>query len=93
MTENTRNPNVKHYTAEDVARLKKLISEGCQVLQEIEDLRTGLTETIKAVAEEIDVKSAQLSKVIKIAYKNSFNEELDKFEEVEDILRTAGRIE
>lgn len=90
--DDTKSPNVKHYNAEDVIRLKKLIAEGCQVLREIEDLRTGLSETIKSIAEEIEIKPSQLSRVVKMAHKQNFHEEQDKFEELEDLLRTVGQI-
>jgi phage host-nuclease inhibitor protein Gam len=92
MTTPTQNPNVKTYTADDVRRLKDLIREGCQVLQEIEDLRTSLNDTIKAIAEEVDVKPAQLKKAVNIAHKRTLDEERAKFEEVEDILETVGVI-
>lgn len=84
-------PNVKHYNAEDTARLKKLVNEGCIVMQEIDDLNEGLNDTIKALAEEIDVKPSQLKKAIRIAHKNSLQEERDKFEEIEDILDVVGK--
>jgi hypothetical protein len=92
MENETKSPNVKHYNAEDVVRLKKLVAEGCQVLREIDDLQSGLKDTIKSIAEEIEVKPAQLTKVIKIAHKQNFHEEQDKFEQIEDLLRTVGQI-
>lgn len=87
----TAHPNVKHYGADDVRRLKELVKEGCVVLQEIDDLKEGLSDTVKAIAEEIDVKPSQLNKVIKIAHKRSLQDERDAFEEIEDILETIGR--
>ena len=84
-------PNVKHYSKDDIEKLTRLINEGCIVLSEKEALSEGLTETIKAVAEEIDVKPTQLRKAIKIAYKACLTEEKDNFEEIEDILETVGR--
>lgn len=85
-----QNPNVKHYSAEDVARLKKMVSEGVTVLQEIEDLRTSLNDTIKSIAEEVGVKASQLKKVVTIAKKRSLGDDRASFEEVEDILVTLG---
>lgn len=91
MSEEVRNPNVKHYTSEDVIRLKELVREGVKINQEIEDLRGGLNDTVKEIAEEIGVAPAQLKKVIRIAFKNNLTEEREKFEEIEDILNTIGR--
>lgn len=84
--------NKKMFKQEDIARLKQLINEGGQVLGEIDDLKAGLSETVKAIAEEIDVKPAQLNKAIRIAHKASLGEEREKLDEIEDILDAAGRI-
>ena len=42
----------KTFNTEEVARLKKLIQEGDQVLYEVDSLQVGLRETVKAIAEE-----------------------------------------
>jgi len=81
----------KTFNAEEQARLKKLIDEGCQVTYEIESLKEGLRETVKAIAEEMDLKPATLNKAIKVAHKASFQDEFDKFDELETILETVGR--
>lgn len=91
MTTTNNNPNTKHYDADDVRRLKELVSEGCTVMQEIETLKEGLSETVKAIAEEIDVKPSQLNKAIRIAHKRSLDDERAAFDEIEDILDTVGR--
>jgi hypothetical protein len=44
------------YGQEEKAKLERLVKEGVTVLQEIEDLQGGLKETVKAVAEELNVK-------------------------------------
>lgn len=90
MSEENENPNIRHYSSEDVARLKKLVQEGVSVMQEIEDLRGGLSDTIKAVAEEVGVKPGQLRKVIATIHKNSLGEQKDKLDEIEDIIETIG---
>lgn len=81
----------KALTPQDVARLKQLVVDGCTVLRECEDLNAGLSETVKAIGEELEISPAQLKKVIKIAYKASLQEEKDKFEEIEDLLGVVGR--
>ena len=86
----TPNPNVRHYSADDVNRLKELVREGCVVKQEVKDLNDGLNDTIKSIAEEMDIKPSMLKKVITVAYKNNRTEEQGKFEEMEDILDTLG---
>jgi len=84
--------NSKNFKQEDITRLKQLILEGCQTLQEVEDLNEGLNDTIKAIAEEIEVKPAQLKKAIRAAFKNSILEDREKLDEIEDILGAAGRL-
>jgi len=81
----------RSFNGEEQARLKRLIDEGCQVTYEMETLKEGLRETVKAIAEEMDLKPAVLNKAIKIAHKASFQDEYDKFDELETILETVGR--
>lgn len=81
----------KTFNEEEKARLKKLIDEGMQVTYEIETLKEGLRETVKAIAEEMELKPGVLNKAIRIAHKASFQDEFDKFDELETILETVGR--
>ena len=39
------------YGAEEKAKLERLVNEGVTVLQEVEDLNTGLKDTVKAVGD------------------------------------------
>lgn len=79
------------FNQEEVARLKRLIDEGCQVSYEIDALKEGLSDTVKAIAEEMDIKAATLNKAIKVAHKAKFGEERDKFDELETILEAVGK--
>ena len=79
------------FNAEEQARLKKLIDEGMQVSYEIDPLKEGLRDTVNAIAEEMDLKPGVLNKAIRIAHKASFQDEYDKFDELETILETVGR--
>ena len=81
----------KTFTEADVQKLKQLINEGIQVKSELEALRGGLTDTVKAIAEELDVKPAVLNKAINIAYKAEFGKKRDEFDELETILESVGR--
>ena len=81
----------RSFNAEEKARLKRLIDEGMQVTYEIETLKEGLSDTVKAIAEEMDIKAATLNKAIKIAHKAKFGEERDKFDELETILEAVGK--
>ena len=54
------------YGQEEKAKLERLVKEGVTVLQEIEDLNAGLKDTVKAVAEELNVKPSLINKAIKL---------------------------
>ena len=58
---------------------------------EIDTLKEGLRDTVKAIAEEMDLKPGVLNKAIRVAHKASFQDEFDKFDELETILETVGR--
>ena len=75
----------------NLIRLKQLVNDGVQVLQECEDLKTGLSETVKAIAEELEVKPAQLNRIIKISHKANLSQVEADFDEVKSILDQLGR--
>jgi len=81
----------KVFNQEEVARLKKLIQEGDQVLHEVDALSTGLRETVKAIAEEMDIKPSILMKAVKVAHKAKFTDERDNFDELETIVEVVGK--
>jgi len=78
------------YGSEEKAKLERLVKEGVTVLQEIEDLRAGLRDTVKAVAEELDVKPSLINKAIKVAQKGDWDRHQDEFEDLETIVATVG---
>lgn len=79
------------YGSEEKAKLISVIDQGSQVLQEIEDLKGGLKDTVKSVAEELDIKPALLNKAIAVAHKRSWQRTSEDFDELETILVTTGR--
>jgi hypothetical protein len=82
---------IKTFNGEQKIKLTQLINEGMQVMHEIETLNGGLTDTIKAVAEELEVKPAVLKKAIKVAHKAELNKTRQDHELLETILETAGK--
>ena len=81
----------RNFSAEQKLKLTQIINEGMQVLHEIETLNGGLTDTIKAVAEELEIKPAILKKAIKLAHKAEFGKEKQDHETLETILETVGK--
>ena len=82
---------VRTFNSNEIAKLKQLMNEGIQVTGEVETLREGLRDTVKAIAEEMDMKPAVLNKAIRIAYKNEFAQVQDSFSAVEEVLQAVGR--
>lgn len=78
------------YGTEEKAKLERLIREGVTVQQEIEDLQGGLKETIKAVAEELNVKPSLINKAIRVAKNRDWGRHQDEFEDLETIVAITG---
>jgi DNA-binding MarR family transcriptional regulator len=74
------------FSDSEITKLKQIINEGIQVTSELETLKGGLSDTVKAIAEELDMKPATINKAIRIAYKNEFAKVQEGFEEVETVL-------
>ena len=79
------------FSADQKAKLTQIINEGMQVMHEIETLNGGLSDTIKAVAEEMDIKPNILKKAIKLAHKAEFGREQQDHALLETILTTVGK--
>ena len=83
--------SLENISSEEKAKLKQLVDEGCSVLQEVDDLKGGLRDTVKAIAEELDIKPSVLNKAISIAHKARLQEAKQDFDDVETVLETVGR--
>ena len=81
----------KTFNGDQKIKLTQIINEGCQVMHEIDTLQGGLTDTVKAVAEELEIKPAVLKKAIRRAHKASFGQEQQDHELLETILTTVGK--
>jgi transposase-like protein len=79
------------FSAEQKLKLTQLINEGMQVMHEVETLNGGLSDTIKAVAEELEVKPSVLKKAIRVAHKAEFGKTQQEQELLETILTTVGK--
>jgi len=79
------------FSGEQKLKLTQIINEGMTVLHEIETLNEGLNDTVKAIAEELEIKPAILKKAIKIAHKAKLGETNKDHEELNTILETVGK--
>jgi predicted regulator of amino acid metabolism with ACT domain len=80
----------KVFGAPEQAKIKQIVAEGCTVMQEIADLTEGLNDTIKAVAEELEVKPSVIKKAIKIAQKDTWDQVFREFDDLETIVDISG---
>jgi len=80
----------KAFGAPEQAKIKQIVSEGMTVMQEIQDLTEGLNETIKAVAEELEVKPSVIKKAIKVSMKDQWDQVWREFDDLETIVDISG---
>jgi hypothetical protein len=81
----------KTFNGDQKLKLTQIINEGMAVMHEIDTLQGGLTDTIKAIAEELEIKPAVLKKAIKVAHKAEFGKTKQDQELLETILETVGK--
>ena len=81
----------KTFNGDQKIKLMQIINEGMQVTEEIETLQGGLNDTIKAIAEELEIKPSILKKAIKLAHKAEFGKAKQDHEILETILETVGK--
>jgi hypothetical protein len=79
------------FSGEQTKKLESMINEGMQVMMEIETLTGGLNDTIKAVAEELDIKPGILKKAIRLAHNAEFGKEQQDHSLLETILTQTGK--
>ena len=83
--------DTRNFSAEQKAKLTQMVNEAMQVMHEIETLNGGLSDTIKAVAEELEIKPNILKKAIRLAHKAEFGKEQQDHALLENILTTVGK--
>jgi len=79
------------FTTEQKTKLTQIINEGMSTMHEIDALQGGLNDTIKAIAEEIEIKPSILKKAIKLAHKAGLTQTNKDHDELNEILETVGK--
>jgi hypothetical protein len=82
---------VTMFSGEQKLKLTQIINEGMRTMLEIDDLSAGLNDTVKAIAEELEIKPSVLKKAIRIAHKASLGETNKDHEQLNTILETVGK--
>ena len=83
---------MRNFNEAEKQKLIQIINQGSQVLGEVDDLKGGLRDTVKALAEELELKPAMINKAINIAHKDNYKGVSDDMDQVEAILTAAGKI-
>ena len=83
--------DTRTFTTDQKMKLTQLVNEGMQVMMEIDTLNGGLSDTIKAVAEEMELKPSVLKKAIRVAHKMELGKTQQEQEMLENILTTVGK--
>ena len=84
--------STRMYGPEEKAKLERLISEGQNILRELEDLKEGLKETVKAVDEELELKPSVITKASSIAHKDNWKAHEQEWNDIEMILGVTNRL-
>jgi transposase-like protein len=79
------------FSGAEKIKLTQLVNEGMTVMNEIDTLNGGLADTIKAVAEEMEIKPSVLKKAIRMAHKAALTQSNKDHEELNQILETVGK--
>ena len=83
---------VRNFNEAEKQKLIQIISQGSQVLGEVDDLKSGLRDTVKSIAEELELKPALINKAISIAHKGNYQNLSDDMDTLDSILTAAGKI-
>jgi hypothetical protein len=75
---------------EDRKKFEGFMTAGLRVMQEIDDLKGGLKDTTKALAEEYGILPRKLTTALRTAYKNTLADKKEEMDVVEEILNLTG---
>lgn len=81
----------KVFSGAEKIKLQQLMNEGLAVMTEIETLSGGLSDTVKAVAEELEIKPSILRKALKVAHKAALGQTNLEHEALNTILEATGK--
>lgn len=77
-------------------KVKSIIGAGIDTLEEIETLKGSLKDAVKNLAEELQIKPAEINEAIKLGYKQQKEDAVDarneKQSNVDQLLHAAGII-
>jgi hypothetical protein len=83
--------NNRTLTQDEQNKLKRLVDEGVKNALHIKDLRDSFRDTVKAVAEELEIKPKVINRAIRASLNSSLEAEKEELESVEEVLVVSGR--
>ena len=83
---------MRNFNEAEKQKLIQIINQGSQVLGEVDDLKSGLKDTVRALAEELELKPALINKAISVAHTGNYQNIADEMDTLESILNTAGKL-
>ena len=83
---------VRNFNEAEKQKLIQIISQGSPGLGEVDDLKVGLKDTVKAIAEELELKPGLINKAISVAHKGNYQNIADDMDTLDSILNAAGKI-
>ena len=83
---------MRNFNEAEKQKLIQIINQGSQVLGEVDDLKSGLKDTVRALAEELELKPALINKAISVSHKGNYQNIADEMDTLESILNTAGKL-
>lgn len=78
-------------TADNKIAIREVIEKGILIAEEISDLRGSLNDLIKKVASDIGCEPKVLKDALRVAKKGNLTEIQENTENLEEVLRIAGR--
>ncbi len=80
----------KNLSTEDITKLKSVISALTVSLQHIDDIKEHMKETVAEIAEELEIKKADITAAAGALHKQNVAEKRAKQDALEELLETLG---
>lgn len=79
-----------HLDSNDLTKLRSVVKESVTTMEEIQALREGMNETIKGVAEELNISPKLLKKAVTFKFKNNLPEAKEEMDETEQLVELVN---
>jgi hypothetical protein len=84
--------SLDNLSVSDQTKVRDFVDKGVALLQEIDDLKGGLTDLSKNLAEEVGTKPKVLMKALRAQFKTTLDADKAELDDVETVLQIANKI-